>query len=293
MSASNELRTALVTGATSGLGRATAIRLAEQGYRVFAGGRSAERRAALEAEAGARHLPLTTLAMDVTDDRSVEQAAAAAREEAGAIDVLVNNAGIAVVAAMEEITLEDLRRQFETNFFGAVRVTQRVLPAMRERRRGRIINISSIAGKLASPLFGPYSSSKFALEAMTDALRLELHPFGIYAVLIEPGYIPTDMENAALALSARYAEGSARSPYAAVYQGFRRSWKQATAAPRNRPEDCAQVILRALTETPPRPRYTVTRAAWLLVLARRLLSDRALDRRLLRAYGLDRAADAG
>jgi NAD(P)-dependent dehydrogenase (short-subunit alcohol dehydrogenase family) len=288
MNASNGLRTALVTGATSGLGRATAIRLAEQGYRVFAGGRSAERRAALEAEASARHLPLTTLAMDVTDDASVERAVAEAQGAAGGIDVLVNNAGIAIVAAMEEITLDDLHLQFETNFFGAVRLIQQVLPGMRERRRGRIINISSIAGKLATPLFGPYSSSKFALEAMTDALRLELYLFGIHAVLIEPGYIPTDMESAALTLSSRYVEGSARSPYAAVYHGFRRSWKEATAAPRYRPEDCATVVLRAASETPPRARYTVTRAARLMVLARRLLSDRALDRRLLRAHGLDR-----
>jgi NAD(P)-dependent dehydrogenase (short-subunit alcohol dehydrogenase family) len=293
MATSDTQQTVLITGATSGLGRATAIRLAERGYRVFAGGRSAERLAALEAEARERRLPLAALGLDVTDDASVARAVAQVRGEAGAIDALVNNAGIAIVAPMEEIALDDLRRQFETNFFGAVRVAQQVLPEMRARRRGRIINVSSIAGKLTLPLFGPYSSSKFALEAITDALRLELHPFGIHAVLIEPGYIPTDMENAALALSARYAEGAERSPYAQVYRGFRRSWKQTTREPRSRPEDCARVILRALTDTPPRARYTVTRAARLAVIARRLFSDRALDRRILRSYGLDRVENPG
>jgi len=293
MRATDEQQTVLVTGGTSGLGRATAIGLAARGYRVFAGGRSEERRSAVEAEARERNLPLTALEMDVTDDASVARALSRVRAESGAVDVLVNNAGIAIVAAMEEITLEDLRRQFETNFFGVLRVTQQVLPAMRERRRGRIINVSSVAGKLVSPLFGPYSSSKFALEAMTDALRLELHHLGIYAVLIEPGYIPTDMENAALSLSQRYAEGSEASPYAAVYRGFRRAWKQTTDRPRYRPENCAEVILRALVETPPRPRYTVTREARLTALARRLVPDRALDRWILRAYGLNRMGSAG
>ncbi len=276
----------LITGGTDGLGRAMALRLAREGYRVFATGRSAERRAQLEAAAREHKLPLQALEMDVCDDASVEHAVAEVRAQAGPIDVLINNAGIGYYVVMEEIRMEDLRRQFETNFFGAVRLTQHVLPEMRARRRGRIVNISSTAGKLALPLFGPYSGSKFALEAMSDALRLELHPFGIHVVLIEPGYIPTGFQGVTKDLSAPYWAKANESPYAIVYEGYRQASRRHTRQPRYTPEDCAAVVLRALRDTPPKPRYTVARSARLVSLAKRFLSDRALDRRLLRAFGL-------
>jgi NAD(P)-dependent dehydrogenase (short-subunit alcohol dehydrogenase family) len=283
----DEPSTVVVTGGTDGLGRAIALRLAAEGYRVFAGGRNAERRASLDAEARRGDLPLETVEMDVCDDASVARALDDIRSKAGPLDVLVNNAGIAIVAPMEEIDLRDLRRQFETNFFGVVRVTQRVLPEMRARRRGRIVNMSSVSGKIAAPLFGPYSSSKFALEAITDALRLELHPFGVYAVLIEPGYVPSNMAQASQELSSAYISRAEKSPYVAVYQGFRTVWKKTTERPRHTADDCARVVLRALRDTPPKPRYTVAQSPW-MGLMRRFLSDRALDRFLLRWYGLDR-----
>jgi NAD(P)-dependent dehydrogenase (short-subunit alcohol dehydrogenase family) len=283
----DEPSTVVVTGGTDGLGRAIALRLAAEGYRVFAGGRNAERRASLDAEARRGDLPLETVEMDVCDDASVAHALDDIRSKAGPLDVLVNNAGIAIVAPMEEIDLRDLRRQFETNFFGVVRVTQRVLPEMRARRRGRIVNMSSVSGKIAAPLFGPYSSSKFALEAITDALRLELHPFGVYAVLIEPGYIPSNMAQASQELSSAYVSRAEKSPYVAVYQGFRTVWKKTTERPRHTADDCARVVLLALRDTPPKPRYTVAQSPW-MGLMRRFLSDRALDRFLLRWYGLDR-----
>jgi NAD(P)-dependent dehydrogenase (short-subunit alcohol dehydrogenase family) len=289
--ASTTAPTALVTGATSGLGRATALLLAEKGWRVFAAGRSPDRRRALDELARLRGWPLETLEMDVTSEESVDRALAEIARRGSEIDALINNAGIAIVGAMEEVTPEDLRLQFETNVFGAVRVARRVLPGMRARRRGRILNMSSIAGKVVLPLFGPYSGSKFALEGISDAMRLELHPFGIHVVLIEPGYIRTDMERAAQELSSRYAAGAAQSPYRAVYEGVRRAWADSTRGSKDQPEDCARVILRALTDTPPRPRYVVTRAAKMTVFFRRLLSDRALDRRLLRATGLDRPGE--
>jgi len=291
MAVPGELKTVLITGGTDGLGRATALLLAESataGYRVFAAGRSAERRAALAAHARERQLPLETVEMDVRDDASVASALAEVHAQAGPIDALVNNAGIGYIAAMEEVKMEHLRQQFETNFFGAVRVIQAVLPEMRERRRGRIINVSSIAGKLVLPLFGAYSGSKFALEGMTDALRLEVYPFGIDVVLIEPGYIPTNFQNTSIELSSCYAAAANESPYAQVYGSFRHVWKTSTSQPRYTPEDCARVILRALCDTPPQPRYTVTRRARVASLAKRLLSDRALDRRLIRAFGLER-----
>ena len=286
----SQLSTVLITGATDGLGRAMALYLAGSGYRVFAAGRSAEKRASLDGLAEKQSLPIETLNMDVTDDDSVRRGVARVLERAGHLDVLINNAGVAYVAVMEEIRLDDLRRQFETNVFAAVRLIQAVLPAMRECRGGRILNISSIAGKISTPLMGPYSSSKFALEAFSDALRLELTPFGIHVVLIEPGYIPTNMQNASLDLSSAYAARAEKSPYAAVYRGFRHSWKQTTQAARTTPEDCARVVLRALLDTPPRARYTVTSRARYGVLAKRFLSDRMLDKSILRSMGLDKPA---
>ena len=134
-------QTILITGATDGLGKAAALLLAEQGYRIFAGGRSAEKRAQLDTLANEKRLPLETLEMDVCDDDSVERAVAVVHQKGGKIDVLINNAGLAYVATVEDMTMEDWRRQFETNFFGVVRVTQAVLPKMRERRSGRIIMI--------------------------------------------------------------------------------------------------------------------------------------------------------
>jgi len=288
MAAAEPLNTVLITGGTDGLGRATALLLAENGYRVSAAGRSPERRAQLDAYAREHRLPLETVEMDVCDDASVARALAEVRAQAGPLDVLVNSAGIGYIAVMEELKMEHLRQQFETNFFGVVRITQRVLPEMRERRRGRIINMSSIAGKLSIPLFGAYSGSKFALEGMTDALRLELYPFGVYVVLIEPGYIRTGFQDVAVELSSPYTGGAAASPYAAVYASFRRSWKKRTENSSDTPEDCARVILRALREVPPKPRYTVTRRARGMSLAKRLLSDRALDHQVLRSFGLDR-----
>lgn len=286
-----ELKTVLITGGTDGLGKATAILLAEQGYRVFAAGRNAERRAALDALARERKLPLETLEMDVCDDGSVDRAVGEIERRAGGVDALVNAAGIAVMATMEEITQRDLHLQLETNFFGVVRVIQRVLPGMRQRRRGRILNVSSISGIIASPLFGPYSSSKFALEAISDAMRLELRPFGIHVIVLQPGFIPSGMEKASVGLSSRYTHGALRSPYAGLYRNFLNLWKKTTrkrAGKTYQPIDFARVVLRALRDTPPKPRYPVTRTAYFLRFARRLFTDRMFDRQTIRQLGIDR-----
>jgi NAD(P)-dependent dehydrogenase (short-subunit alcohol dehydrogenase family) len=282
----NNGRIALITGGTDGLGRAAAVMLAVRGFRVFAGGRNAERIAALQQFANERRLPLTAIELDVCDDASVECAVAEIEKSAATVDVLVNNAGIAIAAVMEEITLADLHKQFETNFFGLVRMSQRVLPGMRRKLSGRIINMSSIAGKLASPLFGPYSSSKHAVEAVSDAMRLEVYPFGIRVVLIEPGYIPTSMNRNAGELSSAYARGAEQSPYQSVYQGFLKSWGKTTKSSRYTPEDCARVVVRAIEDDPPRVRYPVTREAKIGILARRWLSDRAMDRQMRKTMGI-------
>jgi NAD(P)-dependent dehydrogenase (short-subunit alcohol dehydrogenase family) len=286
MAGSAGRETVLITGATDGLGRATAIYLAERGYRVIGAGRNAVKRAEVEQLARERKLPLEMLEMDVTRDDSVAAAVAEAERRTGMIEVLVNNAGYAVIAPVEELKLGDLRAQFETNLIGVVRVTQRVLPAMRARRSGRIINMSSIAGKFAWPLFGAYSASKHALEGLSDALRLELRSFGIHVVLIEPGFIPSNMGNVSAEVGAEYVHKAKESPYAKVYSGFRAQWKQTTGRAKSKPEDCARVVHRAITDAPPRARYTVTRRAAMLSVAKRLLPDSVIDRRTLRAYGL-------
>jgi NAD(P)-dependent dehydrogenase (short-subunit alcohol dehydrogenase family) len=270
--------------------------LSEHGFRVFAGGRNAERIAALQQFANQRKLPLIAMGLDVCDDASVARAVAEIEKSAGTVDVLVNNAGIAIAAVMEEITLADLHKQFETNFFGLVRMSQRVLPGMRRKLSGRIINMSSIGGKLVAPLFGPYSSSKHAVGAVSDAMRLEVYPFGIQVVLIEPGDIPTSMNRNAGELSSAYAKGAEQSPYRAVYQGFLNAWSKTTKSSHYTPEDCARVILRAIEDDPPRARYPLTREAKIGILARRWLSDHAMDRRIRKSMGIPdfhRAPDSG
>ncbi len=281
-----KLQNMLITGATDGLGRAAAIYLAGRGYHVWAGGRNPRKLAALREFARERQLPIEPVEMDVCNDAAVERAVAQAEAKA-ALDVLINNAGFAICATMEDISLADLRKQFETNFFGVVRVTQRVLPYMRKRRRGRIINMSSIAGKYSWPLFGPYSASKHALEGMTDALRIEARLFGIQVVLIEPGYIPTNMSNTSEELASEYKQEATEGPYAPLYARFRQNWKNTMSAAKSTPEDCARVIERAITTPQPKPRYTVTQRAALLSMAKRFLTDSYFDKRTLRAFGME------
>ncbi|HEU5411854.1 MAG TPA: SDR family oxidoreductase [Candidatus Acidoferrales bacterium] len=289
-SENSQFKTALVTGGTDGLGRATAILLAQEGFRVFAAGRDAQKRAALEQFAEEHELPLQTLELDVTDDASAARAVGEAERRTGGVDVLVNNAGIAIAAVMEEITLTDLRKQFETNVIAPVRMAQLVLPGMRERRRGRIINMSSIAGKVAHPLMGPYSGSKHALEAVSDAMRLELAQFGIQVVLIEPGFIPTNINQASAGLSAMYMQNAGTSAYARTYSGFLEMWKKVVNRSRSKPEDCARVILHAIRADSPKARYLVTREAKISAAMKWLLSDRRMDRITLRMLGMHRDA---
>lgn len=291
MTANNSL-TVLVTGGTDGLGRAIALRLAREGHRVFAAGRSAEKRARLGEEARKLNLPITPLEMDVCDDASVERGLAELRAAAGPVEVLINNAGVAYVVTMEEIRMEHLRAQFETNYFAYVRMIQRVLPDMRARRRGWIVNMSSLGGRFAMPLFGPYSSTKFAVEAMSDALRYELRPFGVRVILIEPGIIPTNIEKTATELISEYRTVSESGPYAGVWRGFRKGWQAETKKSHTKPEDCAEIVMGALKARDPRARYTVPTNERRKMWFASLLSDKFLERHVARAFGLDDAATA-
>jgi NAD(P)-dependent dehydrogenase (short-subunit alcohol dehydrogenase family) len=282
-------KTVLITGATDGLGRATALLLAQRGYRVFAAGRSAEKRGQLDALAREKKLPLETLELDVCDDTSVQRAVTGVLAKAGAIDVLFNNAGVNFTAAVEDLRMEDWRRQFETNFFGALRVTQAVVPYMRERMCGRILMMSSVSGFVTAPTQGAYSSSKFALEAMSNALRLELYPFGVQVVLIEPGYIVTGIQQAALELSKPYLEKMNAGPYAPLYARFFDSVTGSRAKSKTTPEDCALTVLRAIEAPNPKARYLVTGLAVVAKWCERLLSDKMVEAIFRRRFGIVRA----
>ncbi len=285
MTENSGARITLITGGTEGLGKAIALRLAREGYRVFAAGRNAERRAKLAEEAQKLNLPITPLEMDVCNDLSVDRALAGIRSAAGPVDVLINNAGVAYGVTMEEIRMEDLRRQFETNYFAAVRLIQRVLPEMRARQRGWIVNMSSVSGRMTLPVMGPYSSTKHALEAMSDALRHEVRPFGVKVILIEPGYIRTNIENAAIELAAQYRPLMEKGPYAGVYNGFFRGWRKYTGASKTTPEDCAEIVLGALRAAEPGLRYPVPKKAGRRIWFMRMLPGRMADRMIARDFG--------
>src|SRR5580692_11471835 len=281
----------LITGGTDGLGKAAALLLAERGYRVFAAGRSVEKRAQLDALAKEKKLPLETLEMDVCNDGSVQGGVASIYQKAGAIDVLINNAGFVYVGAVEDLSLEDWRRQFETNFFGVIRVTQAVLPRMRERRKGRILMMSSISGFVTPPTQGAYSASKHAVEALSNALRYELYPFGIHAILIQPGYIVTNIQNTAMNLAQTYQEKFKNGPYAKIYASYIGSASSTRAKSKTTPEDCARIMLEAIETPRPKARYGVTSLATFAKWAKRLLSDSAADRMIRRRYGITREAE--
>ena len=281
-------QTVLITGATDGLGKAAALLLGERGYRVFAAGRSPEKRAQLDARARQQKLPLETLEMDVCDDGSVRSAVASVHQKAGAIDVLINNAGFVQVGAVEDLGMEDWRRQFEINFFGVIRVTQAVLPRMRERRKGRILMMSSISGFVTPPTQGAYSASKHAIEALSNALRHELYPFGIHTILIQPGYIMTNIQSTAMALAQPHQEEFKNGPYARIYASYLENAASTRAQSKTTPEDCARIMLKAIESPRPKPRYGVTPLATFAKIAKWLLTDTAADRLFRRRYGITR-----
>jgi len=260
----------LITGCSTGIGRETALHLTRNGWSVIATARKPETLADL-AEAGCE-----TLALDVTDEVSMQ----AAVEAAGPLYGLVNNAGYSQSGAIESVELDSVRRQFETNVFGLIRMSQLVLPAMREAGEGRIVNISSMGGRLTFPGGGIYHATKYAVEAISDAMRFEVRGFGVAVVCIEPGLIKTEFGNAAVG---SIAEGTGSSgPYAE----FNAHVAEATAGvyedgPLAKlgagPDAVAAKIEKALTAGRPRARYRVTPSAHLAIAQRRIVSDRVWD----------------
>src|ERR687886_107606 len=242
----------LVTGCSSGIGKATAQALVAVGHTVYATARKPSTLTELEA-AGAR-----TMALDVTDEGSMTAAVAAIEAEHGAVGTLVNNAGYGVYGPVEEVPMDEVRREFETNVFGLGRLTQLVLPAMRAAGRGRIVNVSSMGGRLVYPTGGWYHASKYAVEAMSDALRVEVKPFGISVVLVEPGLIRTEFES--VASGGLAAQGS--GPYAALRaqsdEVMRRGYRSRLGA---EPAAGGSGNPGVGPGTPPRPPHLLTPAA--------------------------------
>jgi NAD(P)-dependent dehydrogenase (short-subunit alcohol dehydrogenase family) len=268
----------LVTGCSSGIGRATAAHLAGLGHTVVATARRVADIADLEAR-GCR-----TLALDVTDEASSRAAVEATLAAHGRIDVLINNAGYSQSGAVESVPVARARAQFETNVFGPLRLTQLVLPGMRARRSGRVINVSSMGGRLVFPGGGVYHASKYALEALSDALRFELRPFGVAVVLIEPGLIRTRFAATVGAQMAAAAEDTSEAGRAyAEFNAYVRSGTQSAyergpmARMAGEPEDVARTIATAIAAPRPRARYTVGVSATVFLALRRWLGDAGWD----------------
>lgn len=266
-------RAVLITGCSSGIGEATALRLARSGWPVYATARRPEPLEPLR-EAGCR-----TLALDVTDEASMRAAVGTVEREHGAVGVLVNNAGYSQSGALETLEMEQVRRQFETNVFGLLRLTQMVLPGMRRQGWGKVVNLGSMGGRLTFPGGGVYHATKHALEALSDALRFEVRGFGVDVVLVQPGLIRTGFSQAAVGSMEGLGEDG---PYGELNRAVRSATVESyhrgpLARLAGGPDDVARVIERALQARNPRARYTVTPSARVLLAQRALSPDRVWD----------------
>lgn len=266
-------KTALVTGASSGMGKAIARRLIQDGYQVYAAARSVEKMHDL-AQLGAY-----PLRMDISRDEDILAAVNTIMSQTGGVDVLVNNAGFGLYGPVEEIGIEEARYQFEVNVFGAARLTQLLIPAMRARRSGYIINITSMGGKIYTLLGAWYHATKHALEGWSDCLRLEVAEFGIKVVIVEPGLIETGFGDV---VSGNIVKRSANGPYARLVEKVAKSVKNAYGNGRGSdPKVIADVVARAVKSPYPRTRYAAGKYAKMLIRMRLWLGDRLFDRVIL------------
>lgn len=269
----HEKKTALVTGASSGMGKSIARRLIQDGYQVYVAARNVEKMADLVS------LGAQPLRMDISVDDEIVSGVNTILAETGGVDVLVNNAGFGLYGPVEEIGIDEARYQFEVNLFGAARLTQLLLPAMRDRRSGRIINITSMGGKMYSILGAWYHATKHALEGWSDCLRLEVAGFGIKVVIVEPGVIETGFGDAA---SDTIIRRSASGPYGhlvnMVSNAIKKTYGHGTGSS---PEVIAEVVSRAVKSSNPRTRYAAGKFAKMLIRMRVWLGDRMFDRIIL------------
>lgn len=263
----------IVTGASSGIGAATASRLARAGFRVYATARHVNALDELKAQG------CEALRLDVTDETSMREAVEVVETREGSVGALINNAGYCQAGALETLPIEAVRRQFDTNVFGALRMAQLVLPGMRRSGSGRIVNLSSMGGKLVFPGLGAYHASKYAVEALSDALRFEVKGFGIDVVIIEPGIIRSGFVNAAIAMMPhRETDGPYVEFDAIIPRAMKEVYEHGVLAKLGgTPDDVAKVIEHALTESSPKTRYAVTSSAHLLMAQHAVMSDNLWD----------------
>jgi NADP-dependent 3-hydroxy acid dehydrogenase YdfG len=278
----------LISGCSSGIGAATAATLARAGHTVYATARQIEDLADLEA------IGCHPLSLDVTSEASMSAAVKTVEAEHGQVGTLINNAGFGEYGPIEESDLERVRAMFETNVFGLARLSQLVLPAMRRSRSGRIVNIGSMGGRITFPVGGFYHATKYAVEAISDALRVEVRPFGIDVILVEPGLIRTNFEsrvNEGLELNAAELRAARHQPdtaYAGLLAANEKNTTDSYASDflSTGPESVAAVVLRAVESARPRSRYVVTPAARAMINLRRFGGDRVWDRTMRKRFGL-------
>lgn len=260
---------AIVTGSSGGIGLATSLALARKGYLTYATMRNLAKRDSIQSVADKQHLPIRVVQLDVTDENSIKKAIQSILSEAGRIDLLVNNAGYALTGAFEDIGIDEIEAQYETNVFGVIRVTQVVLPVMRKQGSGRIINISSGAGRIGYPGGSAYVSSKFALEGLSESMAYEIEQFGIKTVLVEPGFVRTNFgENIVIARKTQ----NTNSPYSQMMQMMSsirdKMLKNASDA-----DLVAEVVVEAATAKEPNLRYLAGKDVQQMVAAKRSMSD--------------------
>jgi NAD(P)-dependent dehydrogenase (short-subunit alcohol dehydrogenase family) len=265
-------KVALVTGSSSGMGFEIALLLARSGFHTYASMRNLEKSKRITEIASTEKLPLQVVQLDVKDDVSVKDAIQNIAAKKGRIDVLVNNAGYGLFGSFEDLSIEEIKAQFETNFFGVIRVTQQVLPIMRKQNNGIVVNVSSVGGRIGLPVVSAYHSTKFALEGLSESISYELEPFGIRVIIIEPGVIRTNIMNSSA--SAKKALDP-KSPYLSMMHKVENSFKSMleNASISSPPEEVAKVILQAVTSESPQLRYTVGNDAATILQAKRTMSD--------------------
>lgn len=274
-------KVALVTGSSSGMGFATAIMLARAGIHTYASMRNLKKSKTITELASTENLPLQVVQLDVIDKKSVKEAITKIVTEKERIDVLVNNAGYGLFGSLEDISIEELKAQFETNFFGVIRVTQLVLPIMRKQKSGTIVNVSSVGGRIGLPVLSAYHSTKFALEGLSESMSYELEPFGIRVVIIEPGVIRTNIMNSSII--AKKAQDP-KSPYFSLIQKVENNFKLMMENESSPPEEVAKVILGVVTSENPQLRYTVGNDAATMIQARVSMSDNQFKKMIMQNF---------
>ncbi len=261
---------AVVTGSSGGIGLATSLVLARNGYLTYATMRNLAKRDSMQSVADKQHLPIRVVQLDVTDENSIKKAMQSIVSEAGRIDLLVNNAGYGLTGAFEDIGIDEIKALYETNLYGVIRVTQAVLPIMRKQRSGRIINISSGAGRFGYPGGSAYVSSKFALEGLSESMTYELEQFGIQVVLVEPGVVRTNFgENMVIAQKAQ----DPGSPYSQMMQMMRSSIRSRMVENGSDADLVAAVVAEAATAKEPNLRYLAGKDVQQMVAAKKSMSD--------------------